>query len=226
MKAMILAAGRGERLRPLTDTCPKPLVEVAGKPLIFYHLEALKKAGVSEVVINVCYMADKMMAALKEGQAWGLNIRYSVEEALLGSGGGIKKALALLGSDPFILVNADVFTDFSFDGFKSLSTKLAHLVLVPNPPQHPEGDYGLSQGMVKRRDFKTPSYTYAGIALLKPALFKHTQSDAFPLPSLFSQAIYSGEVSGELFEGGWSDVGTPERHLMLEQSLLKQKKKA
>ncbi len=219
MKAMILAAGRGKRLRPITDGCPKPLIKINHKPLIGYHLEALAKAGVTDVVINVAHLKDQIMQTLKDGAQYGLNIHYSVEEQAIGTGGGIKKALSQLGSEPFILVNGDIYTDFDFSKLPSKPSRLAHLVLVPNPPYRTQGDFRLTDDLIDRYHESDPSYTYTGIALISPKLFDQCQSMAFPLPALLHQAILSNELSGEVFQGLWTDVGTIERLKSLEEML-------
>ncbi|HET9843481.1 MAG TPA: nucleotidyltransferase family protein [Gammaproteobacteria bacterium] len=222
MRAMILAAGRGSRLKPLTDTCPKPLVPVANKPLIVYHLETLYTMGVREVVINVSYLREKIIQFLGNGNTFGLTIEYSIEEYALETGGGIYNALPLLGSNPFLLVSSDIFMDYSGVNFPILDVKLAHLFLVPNPSHNAKGDFGLKQGEVVRKRSQDKSYTYANLALLKPALFQYCQSEAFPLVAVILQAIMHQGVSGELFQGHWSDVGTLESLQKLEDNINQQ----
>ena len=212
MKAMILAAGRGDRMRPLTDHTPKPLLEVAGKPLIQYHLEALHAAGVRELVINIAHLGERVRARLGDGAELGVRIHYSQEpEGALETGGGIHQALPLLGGAPFLVVNGDVWTDYRFTDLaqRSLGDDLAHLVLVPNPAQHPEGDFCLREGRVLNKG--EPRYTFSGIGLYHPRLFAACTPGRFPLAPLLRKAMARGEVSGELHVGGWSDVGTPER---------------
>ena len=211
MKAMLLAAGRGERLRPLTDHRPKPLLEVGGKPLIVWQLENLRRAGVSEVVVNLAWLGEQIESLLGDGSRWGLHVHYSQEPpAALETAGGIRQALADLGSAPFILANADVWTRFDFATLPTDLTGLAHLVLVPNPEHHPQGDFALEAGRVN--DHGSPRYTYAGVAVFKPALFESVAPGArAPLAPLLRAAMARGEVSGEIFRGSWIDVGTVER---------------
>ena len=212
MKAFILAAGRGERMRPLTDHTPKPLLTVRGKPLIEWHLEKLAVAGVREVVINLGWLGEKIRSQLGDGARLGLRIEYSDEGwPALETGGGIHRALPLLGSETFLLVNGDVFTDLDFAPLIARGLhgdERAHLVLVPNPVQHPKGDFGLVHGLVVDA---APRLTYSGIALLHSRLFAGCAPGAFPLAPLLKQALAQGQVSGALHEGLWSDVGTPER---------------
>lgn len=225
MKAMILAAGRGKRLAPLTDHCPKPLVKVGGTPLIVYHLEALKRAGIQDIVINVSYLSDQIVKALGDGSAFGVSIEYSFEEVALESGGGIRKALPLLGEDPFLLVNADVFTDYAFKNLMRPLSGLGHLVFAHNPDHHLKGDFCLEQGIVTLKKASTPTVTYTGMAVLSPVLFANCQSEAFPLAALFMQATYSQLLTGEVFNGFWSDVGTLERLQAVEIQLKNHSKK-
>ncbi len=217
MKAFILAAGRGERMRPLTDHTPKPLLTVRGKPLIEWHLEKLAAAGVREVVVNLGWLGDKLEAHLGDGSRFGVSIRYSPEGwPALETGGGLHHALPLLGAEPFLLVNGDVFTDLPFAPLltRGLQARdLAELVLVPNPPQHPGGDFALVQGRVVDA---APRLTYSGIAVLHPALFAGCNPGAFPLAPLLKQAMASDQVSGSRHDGLWTDVGTPERLQVLQ----------
>lgn len=220
-KAMILAAGRGARLRPLTDTLPKPLVPVKNKPLIVYHLEKLARVGITDIVINLWHLGDKIKKYLGNGTAFGLNIIYSEETELLETGGGICKALPLLGEQDFILINGDIFTDFDFAKFITLPVfdqkKLAHLILVNNPPHHPQGDYGIDDdGLV----MQTHAYTYSGIAKLSPSLFAHETVRPFRLPDLFAKVIAQKQISAERYPGFWYDVGSIERLQELESKLL------
>jgi len=214
-RAMVLAAGRGERLRPLTDTVPKPLLEVRGKPLIVYHLEKLGRLGVRQVVINLAWLGDAIRAALGDGARWGLSIVYSDEgSAALETGGGIFQALPLLGAEPFLIVNADVYTDFDFATLQIAPAALAHLVLVPNPPQHPAGDFSLHQGLVQ--EFGSVRWTYAGIGLYRPQLFDGCRAGRFPLLPLLRRASAAGRLHGEIYAGRWSDVGSAERLAALQ----------
>jgi N-acetyl-alpha-D-muramate 1-phosphate uridylyltransferase len=209
-RAMLLAAGRGDRMRPLTDQLPKPLLPVRGKPLIVYHLERLARAGVHDVVINVAWLGERIRAALGDGAAFGLSIRYSEEGAqALETGGGIFQALPFLGSEPFLVVNADVFTDFDFGALSIAPEAWAHLVLVPNPVQHPQGDFALDDGRVVETG--STRWTYSGIGLYRAELFDGCQPGRFPLLPLLRRAITAGRLSGEIYRGGWSDVGTVER---------------
>jgi N-acetyl-alpha-D-muramate 1-phosphate uridylyltransferase len=207
---MVLAAGRGERMRPLTDHTPKPLLPVRGKPLIVYHLERLRALGVREVVINLAWLGDQIRTELGDGAAWNLAIRYSDEgQQALETGGGIFQALPWLGPRPFLVVNADVFTDLDFASLRIADDALAHLVLVPNPPQHPNGDFGLAAGRVQTQG--SPRFTYSGIGLYRPALFDGCSAGKFPLKPLLDRAIQAGRLRGECYRGLWSDVGTVDR---------------
>ena len=216
MKAMILAAGRGERMRPLTERIPKPLLEAGGKPLIQYHVEALSAAGIRQLVINHARLGEMIEARLGDGRAYGLEISYSAEgETPLDTGGGIKKALALLGQDPFILVNADIWTDFDFSGLPHRPTGQAHIVLVDNPPHHPRGDFTLQGSSVSEAG--APRYTYGGIGVFTGELFENCRDTVFPLAPLLRRAMGQGRVSGELHCGRWYDIGTPDRLAQLNQ---------
>jgi len=217
MKAMILAAGLGKRMRPLTDHCPKPLLPVAGKPLIVHHIERLRQAGIHELVINVSYRAEQIMAALGDGRAHQVSIQWSHEPSPLETGGAIRQALPLLGESPFLLINGDVWCDYLPDAAALAAEDLAHLVLVDNPAQHPDGDFALHQGRVASAG--APRLTFAGISLLRPALVASEPPGAFALAPLLRQAMAEGRVSGEHFAGHWVDVGTPERLAALERHL-------
>jgi len=211
MKAMILAAGQGTRMCPLTDHTPKPLLEVGGIPLIVWHLEKLAHFGFKEVVVNIAHLGWKIPEALGDGSEWGVHITYSdeQEEGGLESTGGIVKALPhLKDSDPFLVVNGDVWTEYDFEGGKRLQEGvLAHLILVPNPPHNPEGDFALLDGFVH----DNPEYTFSGIGYYSPALFTEVPYGKRPLAPLLREAMYEGKVTGELYEGEWYDIGTPER---------------
>lgn len=210
MMAMILAAGRGERLRPLTDRIPKPLLEVAGKPLIEHHLEALSAAGFVAVVINVSWLGDTIVDALGDGSRFGLSLVYSREPpGALDTGGGIHAVLPQLGGAPFLVVNADVYCDFDYPRLRRCRPPEdgAHLVLVDNPPHHAEGDFGLSGG---RLDDSLPRFTYAGIGVYDPALFADREPGRFPLVDVLRPAIAAGRVTGERHLGRWYDVGRPQ----------------
>ncbi len=212
MKAMILAAGRGERMRPLTDTTPKSLLEVRGKALIAWHIEALARAGFREIVVNHAHLGRKLESALGDGDRFGVAIRYSREADALETAGGIAHALPLLGGEPFVAVNADTFCDFDFSRLarRALGRNLAHLVLVENPPHHPGGDFSLIGDIVGVGG--EPRRTFAGIGLYRPELFR----DIIPgskaqLAPLLRAAMMQRKVSGELHRGNWHDVGTPAR---------------
>lgn len=215
MKAMILAAGKGERMRPLTLTTPKPLVAAAGKPLIEYHLQALAAAGFTEVVINHAWLGQQIEDHLGDGSRFGLVIQYSPEGEPLETGGGIRHALPLLGDAPFLVVNADIWTDFDFAGLRGPLAGQAHLVLVDNPDHHKEGDFSLIDGQVRDQ----PGLTYSGIAVLDPALFADSGAGAFKLAPLLRRAMGVGQVTGEHWRGHWVDVGTHERLAQVEQLL-------
>ncbi|MBV6422792.1 MAG: N-acetylmuramate alpha-1-phosphate uridylyltransferase [Steroidobacteraceae bacterium] len=219
MRAMILAAGRGERMRPLTDVLPKPLLVVRGEPLIVHHLGALARAGVAEVVINLAWLGGKIRAALGDGHAFGLRIVYSDEgEVAFETGGGIFRALPLLGRAPFLVVNGDVWTDFdpatlAVDGRWALSPGAnAELVLVPNPPQHPRGDFSLEAGIVGEGSGPgVVRYTYSGIGIYHPRFFDGCTPGRFPLLPLLRRAIAAERLYGRVYRGEWQDIGTPER---------------
>jgi MurNAc alpha-1-phosphate uridylyltransferase len=212
MKAMILAAGKGERLRPLTLHTPKPLVPVAGVPLIEYHLRALAAAGVTELVINHAWLGAQIEAHLSDGARFGVSIAYSPEGEPLETGGGILRALPLLGEQPFILINGDIFTDYPFAQLKRPLSGLAHLVLLDNPAHNPQGDFSLlADGQLVDAHIGQPSLTYSGIALLSPQLFAGCVPGAFKLAPLLRQAMAQGLVSGERYAGRWVDVGSHER---------------
>jgi len=217
MKAMILAAGKGERMRPLTLHTPKPLVRAAGKPLIEYHLEALARAGIREVVINHAWLGQQIENHLGNGSRYGLVISYSPEGEPLETGGGIFKALPLLGDAPFILVNGDVWTDYDFAGLNAPLPGLAHLVLVDNPGHHGRGDFRLADGWVSDGDDAPGTLTFSGISVLDPALFAGCQPGAFKLAPLLRSAMAEGRVSGEHYVGHWFDVGTLERLAEVER---------
>ncbi|MTW22158.1 N-acetylmuramate alpha-1-phosphate uridylyltransferase MurU [Allochromatium palmeri] len=214
MKAMILAAGRGERMRPLTDHTPKPLLQAGGKPLIQHHIERLAAAGLRELVINHAHLGQQIEAALGDGSAFGVEIRYSPEAQALETGGGIFQALPLLGAEPFLVVNGDVWTDVDLGGLTISAGDLAHLVLVDNPPHNPEGDFALSDGRVRSEG--RPRLTFSGIGLYRPELFDGQTPGAFPLAPLLRQAMANGRVGGRHHDGHWFDIGTPERLAALD----------
>ena len=229
MKALVLAAGLGERMRPLTDTTPKPLLLAGGKPLIAWHLEKFAAIGVTDVVVNTSWLASEFPKALGDGSRWGLNLHFSYEGPVpLETGGGMLNALPLLGDEPFIAVNGDVWTDFDFARFPRAPRGVAHLVLVDNPPQHPQGDFALhGDGRV----LDAPGLTFAGMGLYCPSLFEDWRSiigDApgadetpprFRTPPLLRAAMARGDVDGTHHTGRWTDVGTPLRLAELDAQL-------
>jgi MurNAc alpha-1-phosphate uridylyltransferase len=217
---MILAAGRGERLRPLTDTTPKSLLAVGGKPLIVWHLEKLARAGFTEAVINHAHLGHAIEAALGDGSRFGLSLRYSPEGEALETAGGIALALPLLGGEPFMVVNADIYSDFDYATLAGLDLgdDLAHLVLVDNPPQHPRGDFELEAGRV--RDSGRRMLTFSGIGVYAPRLFGGIPARAkVPLAPLLRKAMSADRVSGAHFRGRWHDIGTAERLQALDREL-------
>ncbi|HEX5515013.1 MAG TPA: nucleotidyltransferase family protein [Gammaproteobacteria bacterium] len=215
--AMILAAGRGERMRPLTDHTPKPLLPVAGRPLIEYHIAALAEAGFRRIVINVAWLGQQIVAALGAGERFGVELQYSREEpAALETAGGIRRALPLLGTAPFVVVNGDIWTDFPLTTLPA-PAGLAHLVLVDNPPHHEHGDFALEGERVI--DGASGRLTFSGIGVYRPELFAHLPDGARPLAPLLREAIARGQVSGQHYRGQWVDVGTPARLKELEKML-------
>ena len=215
MIAMILAAGRGERMRPLTDTIPKPLLTVHGVPLIERLVTQLVAAGLDEIVINIAHLGHKLQSHLGSGRALGARICYSDEGHVgLETGGGIRRALPLLTSDAFVVVNGDIYTDYPFARLQSDPPGLAQLVLVDNPEHHETGDFGLENGQVVDRP---PRLTFAGIGVYRAALFGSISEERFPLAPLLRQAMAKGLVAGEHYRGLWTDVGTPERLLALNK---------
>ncbi len=222
MRAMILAAGRGERMRPLTDTLPKPLIPVAGKPLIQWHIEKLAAAGIKEIVINHAWLGALIEQTLGDGHQWGVHIRYSAETVALETAGGIATALPLLGTDPFLVMNGDIWCDWEPAQALEIASSLrctaqqAWLLLVPNPAHHPHGDFGLlPTGCVT--DDTMPKFTFSGIGVYQPSLFAHTPAkQPAKLAPLLRDAIVRTLVSGTLHRGVWIDVGTPERLNTLE----------
>lgn len=212
MKAMILAAGEGRRMQPLTLTTPKPLLCVHGIPLIEHHIRRLVDAGITQIVINTAYLGAKIHAALGTGAKLGATICYSHEgETGLETAGGIRRALPLLGSNPFILVNADIYTDYDYRQLLTPHQTPAHLVMVSNPPQHPKGDFVLESGLVRNSQEPAPTLTYAGIARFHPHFFHDIPSGCHPLAPLLRRAADLGQISGEHHQGEWHDIGTPER---------------
>ena len=219
---MILAAGRGERMRPLTDTTPKPLLQAGGKPLLQYHLEKLAAAGITEVVINTGRLGRQIEAYFGDGRTLGVSLAYSHEgESPLDTGGGIRRALPLLGTEPFLLVNGDIWIARDFHALpQDLGTDLAHLVMVANPLHHPQGDFILVQGRLAATG-DGDRLTYAGLGGLAPALFRDCREEVFPLAPLLREAMEEGRISGEFYAGVWLDVGTPERLQELDLKIKK-----
>jgi MurNAc alpha-1-phosphate uridylyltransferase len=220
MKTMLLAAGRGERLRPLTDRTPKALVPVGGKPLIAWHLERLAASGCREVVVNVSHLAQQIVDHVGDGRRFGLRVSYSREAEPLETAGGIAQALPLLGEPPFLLVNADIYCEVDFKAMLAfkLGTMVAHLVLVPNPAHRAQGDFSLREGLVGREG--TPRYTYSGVAVMSPQLVRTVRrGEKAPLAPLLFSAADERRITGEVFEGLWQDVGTVERLAELETQL-------
>ncbi len=223
MKAMILAAGLGTRLRPLTETLPKPLLPLAGKPMIVYHIEKLAAAGVTELVINVSWLGALIEQHLRAGAALGVSIRYSREpDGPLDTGGGIRRALPLLGEQPFLLVAGDIWSDYPLvrlAGRALGAGELGRLVLVPNPPQHSGGDFSLDEAGHVGTAAAGRRCTYSGISLLSPRLLDGWNDTVFPLREPLRQAAGRGALSGEIWAGDWEDVGTPERYAELNRRL-------
>ncbi|MDP1708046.1 MAG: nucleotidyltransferase family protein [Gammaproteobacteria bacterium] len=218
MKAMILAAGQGTRMRPLTDHTPKPLLQAGGQMLIEYHIKALVGAGIRELVINHARFGRSIEQALGDGARYGALIHYSAEgEQPLETGGGIYHALPLLGEAPFVVVNADIWTDYPLTRLPDVLTGLAHLVLVDNPPHHAAGDFTLCDGRVI--DDAGSRLTYSGIGVYHPRLFAGCEPGAFPLAPLLREAVRDNAVSGEYYPGRWLDIGTPDRLHLLDQQL-------
>ena len=222
MKAMVLAAGEGRRMKPLTDITPKPLLTVAGRPLIEHHIVGLRDAGVTEIVINVSYLVQQLVEFLGDGSRWGVEIMVSEETVPLETAGGVVQALPVLGDQPFLLVNGDIYTDFPFATLKSVSLIAGggYLVLVANPPHHPEGDFclhGQRLGLIEDKASagapaaSIQSMTYSGIGLYDPQLFAAEAPGKKPLRPLLDRAVAGALLQGELYSGVWEDIGTPER---------------
>jgi MurNAc alpha-1-phosphate uridylyltransferase len=233
MKTMILAAGRGQRMRPLTDHTPKPLLPVGGQPLITWHLKRLAAAGLHEVVINHAWLGEQIEATLGDGRQWGVSITYSPEATALETAGGIAHAMPLLGNDPFLVINADIWCDWPLERALAIarqwratidaSPALAHLVLVANPTHHPDGDFAIDdQGQLSA--LSHPRLTYAGLGVYQPALFKGLTAKrlapgAAPLGPLLKAAMANGQISGEVHQGQWIDIGTPDRLARLDEQI-------
>jgi N-acetyl-alpha-D-muramate 1-phosphate uridylyltransferase len=218
MKAMILAAGRGERLRPLTDRMPKPLVPVAGRPLLFHQLGWLAAAGIHDVVINLHHLGEQIVDAAGDGSAHGVRIRYSHETTRLETGGGIVQALPLLGAEPFLIVNGDIHTDLPLAELPGdlPAGSLAHLVVTPRPPFRNEGDFDVRDGRVTARG---DAYVYCGIALLHPAALAGRRPEPFSLRDVFFALLAEGRLSAQIWQGRWTDIGTIEQLESLNEAL-------
>ncbi len=217
MNAMILAAGRGERLRPLTDGLPKALVEIRGRSLLERHLASIRNAGVETVVINLGWLGAEIVSRVGSGARYGLQVIYSQEgDNILETGGGIHKALPLLGSKPFLVVNADVYTDMPVPRIELADEVLAHLVMVPTPDYRAHGDFDLREGLIRNSD--AAKLTFSGIAIYRPEFFNGCEAGRFPLAPMLREAADAGQVSGELYEGLWADVGTQARLDALNRS--------
>jgi len=222
MRAMILAAGRGERMRPITDSLPKPLIPVAGKPLIQWHIEKLAAIGINDIVINHAWLGTLIERTLGDGRQWGVRLHYSAEPVALETAGGIATALPLLGTEPFLVMNGDIWCGWDpaqalkIGADLSKGPQQAWLLLVPNPAHHPSGDFGLSMtGLLSNSE--TVRHTFAGIGIYKPSLFANTPpQQAAKLAPLLREAIAQQAISGQLYTGLWVDVGTPERLSTLE----------
>ncbi|PCI07135.1 MAG: mannose-1-phosphate guanylyltransferase [Gammaproteobacteria bacterium] len=218
MKAMILAAGRGDRLRPLTDATPKPLIKVAGKSLIEYHLTNLASAGFKEIIINTAWLAEKIHTELGDGSNYGVTITYSDEGEALETAGGIIHALPLLGDEPFLVINGDIWCDFEFSNLPTINVNvLAHLILVKNPQHNATGDFALQTGLV--RNTGDIMYTYSGIGIYQTDFFKNQASGRVALGSVIREKNDNNLVSGQLHHGRWTDVGTLERLQVLKKEL-------
>ena len=209
MKAMILAAGRGERLRPLTERLPKPMIPIGSEPLIVHQIRWLRRAGIRDVVVNVHHLAEQIVRGLGSGADLGVRIHYSREDDLLETGGGVKRALPLLRPGPFVVLNGDIWTNYPLRRLLDLQPERAHLVLTPTPPHLSHGDFHLHDGAVRRGG--DDDHTYCGIAVLAEALFADAPDGAFSLRELFFKAAAEGLLSGESFTGTWIDIGTPEQ---------------
>lgn len=210
---MILAAGRGERLRPLTDSLPKSLVEVRGQSLIERHLQHVRAAGIEKVVINLGWLGEQIAGRIGSGARYGLDVTYSPEgDNILETGGGIHKALPMLGSDPFLVINADIFTDMPVPDIDLRSDAVGHLVLVPTPGYREQGDFGLRKGIVDNKR----ELTFSGVAIYRPEFFDDCEAGRFSIVPMLRNAADQGALTGSIYEGAWADIGTPERLAALE----------
>ena len=220
MKALILAAGRGTRMRPLTDVTPKPLLKVGGKALVEYHIEALARAGIKDIIINLSYRGSQIESFLGSGEQYDVNLSYSHEGSpALETGGGIFRVLPQLGESPFLVVNGDIWTDYDFTSLPQSFHGHAHLVMVNNPEHHPDGDFAIEDG---RLHYKAQNkLTFSGIGLYRSTLFDGCEEGAFPLAPLLRDAMDQDNITGEHYQGEWQDIGTPERLLLLDINLNK-----
>jgi MurNAc alpha-1-phosphate uridylyltransferase len=218
--AMILAAGRGERMRPLTDAMPKPLLKVGGHPLIHYHVAALARAGIDKVVVNLAWLGEQIRDYLQDGARYGVSITYSEENpAALETAGGIFRALRWLAPGPFLVVNGDIYSDIPYWQLRLSPQADSHLVLVPNPPQHASGDFGLQGELAVPRSDAAASYTFAGVGLYRESFFEGCRDGAFPLKPLLLRSMSAGRCTAQLHQGQWEDVGTPARLQALNERL-------
>lgn len=225
-KAMILAAGLGQRMRPLTDLLPKPMLPAGGKPLLQYHLEALAHIGVREVVINLAYLGDKIRNFVGTGERFGLVVTYSEEPEPLETAGALLQALPLLGDQPFILINGDVWTDYPLANLANYALPDdddAHLILVPNPEFHPTGDFSPNHNGRLENNPNLVKFTFGGLSLIHPRLISQypQQRNKFPLGEVLRFGIAQNKISAEVYRGNWNDVGTPERLAQLDSQLRK-----
>ena len=215
---MVLAAGRGERLRPLTDEIPKSLVEVRGQSLLERHLEHIRSAGIETVVINLGWLGDEIVKRVGSGARYGLEVIYSQEgDNILETGGGIHKALSTLGAEPFLVVNADIYTDMPVPQVDLSAETLGHLVLVPTPGYRAHGDFDLIDGRI--RNAEKPAHTFSGVAVYRREFFDGCEAGRFPLAPMLREAADRGQLTGSLYEGAWADVGTPERLAALNENI-------
>ena len=218
MKAMILAAGRGERLRPITDEIPKPLIEVGGRSLLERHLDCLGSAGIETVVINLGWLGDRIVERVGSGTRYGLEVLYSQEgDDILETGGGIHKALPLLGNEPFLVVNGDIYTDMPVPDVSLDDDHLGHLVMVPTPDYREHGDFDIDRGLI--RNAADADYTFSGVAVYRPDFFDGCEAGRFSIAPMLREAADRGNLSGSLYTGHWADAGTPDRLAELEASL-------
>lgn len=220
MRGMILAAGRGSRMKALTNKIPKPLLKIGNRYLIEYAIHALSKAGIHEIVINISYHGDQIKSVLGNGKNYNVSIEYSEEIEPLETGGGILKALSLLGNDPFIVLSADIISNYPLEHLPTKLSRLAHLILVDNPVYRPHGDFCLNQSQVYYGHGEAPTFTYANIGIYKPELFNGATFGKFPLIDILKPAIFRNEITGDHFKGVWHNIGTKEDLILASQALL------